>query len=394
MSRVLPVLLCLCSLAFAHISNCEALAASAPSSAVQVVYIAGGSTLTTYNIEPQTLQATQVGTLALPQSVYPNLVTSPNGQFLYYTAYQNVSDDGLTLYVYDTNASGVPAATPVQQIKAGSLAGLSVHPSGKFIYSIAMGPPNQQQQTTPFSVVRNLINPKNGKLSEPATEATYQLETGSSSNDCYFSLLGFNSEGTTMYDGIICSGPHGSGSATYNERSVDLQTGVLGPDQELYNYSYYAGSETVNVQFANNLLFAFVGYFNQGPNANLVDVYQTSNPSTPAINCTTAMLAICGDFGSALAHPSGEYVFLSGSTSVTDIGAVNLSTQQISQTSSIPYYVGKFSPDGTIVYATTYVNSTSEIELYGFDVSTGQVTQGGSLSEPSNEDAWWTTERY
>jgi hypothetical protein len=150
----------------------------------------------------------------------------------------------------------------------------------------------------------------------------------------------------------------------------------------------------VNVQFANNLLFAFVGYFNQGPNANLVDVYQTSNPSTPAINCTTAMLAICGDFGSALAHPSGEYVFLSGSTSVTDIGAVNLSTQQISQTSSIPYYVGKFSPDGTIVYATTYVNSTSEIELYGFDVSTGQVTQGGSLSEPSNEDAWWTTERY
>jgi hypothetical protein len=239
-----------------------------------------------------------------------------------------------------------------------------------------------------------MINPKNGKLDEPVTEATYQLETGSSSNDCYLSLLGFNPAGTTMYDGIICNGPHGSGSSTYNERSVNVQTGVLGPDQEVYSYSSYAGSENVNAQFANNLLFAFVGYFNQGPNANLVDVYQTSNTSTPAINCTTSMLAICGNYGDGLAHPSGQYVFLSGSTIVTDIDAVDLSTQQISQTSSIPYYIGKFSPDGTIVYAPTSTNGASEIEIYGFDVSTGQVTPGAPLIEPSDVDAWWTAERY
>jgi len=81
--------------------------------------------------------------------------------------------------------------------------------------------------TTNFAIVRNSINPANGSLSQPVTEATYTLDTGPSSNDCYLEILGFNPAGTALYDGIICSGPHGSGSETFNQRSVDLQTGAL-----------------------------------------------------------------------------------------------------------------------------------------------------------------------
>jgi hypothetical protein len=394
MFRALCFLLSLSCLAFGLDSTNEAVDTSTPSSAVQVFYLAAGSSLYTYNVNPQTLQATQVGTLTLPESVYPNLVASPNGRFLYYAAYLNDNDQGHMLYVYDTNGDGVPGTTPVQQVKAQQLSGMWVHPNGKFLYSIAVGAENQKQQTTPYSIVRNLVNSENGKLSQATSEADYTLETGSSSNNCYLWIFGFNPTGTMMYDGILCSGPHGSGSATYNQRTVDLETGALGPDQQTYSYSYYAGSEGVNVQFANNLMFAFVSYYNQGPNANLVEVYQTSNVNTPAVDCTSSMWTVCGDFTEALAHPSGQYVFLSDPTAVTDIGRVNLSTQQISQTSSIPNYVQQFSPDGSIVYGSNETNGTWDIDIYGFDVGTGQVTQGGTISEPANYAGMWTAERY
>lgn len=385
------LLFCFSAFSFAQNSS-QIVASSAPSTPVQVVYVVDGSTLTTYNVDPQTLQATTVGTLTLPQSTYPGVVTSPNGRFLYYSAYLNYSQQDHEIYVYDTNASGVPGQNPVQQLKAAHLSELVVNPSGKFLYRISVGP-TSQQFTTPYAVVRNSINPQNGKLSAPITEATYTLDSNVSGNDCYLSVLGFNAAGTTMYDGIFCSGPHGSGSTTYNQRTVDLQTGALGPDQQDYSYSYYAGSENASVHFAGNLMFAFVSYSNQGPNANLVDVYQLPNVSTPQIDCTTSMLAVCGDFIFGLAHPSGKYVFLTDPTSVTDIGAVNLSTQQITQTGSIPYEIQQFSPDGTIAYAVNDVKGALDVEIYGFNVGTGAVTQGGTISVPSDLDSWFQAER-
>jgi hypothetical protein len=385
------LLFCLSAFSFAQTSS--QISSSAPSSAVQVVYVVDGSTLTTYNVDPQTLQATAVGTLTLPESTYPDVVTSPNGRFLYYSAYLSSSQQDHEIYVYDTNASGEPSPNPVQQLKAAHLSELVVDPSGKFLYRIAVGA-TSPQLTTPYAIVRNLINVENGKLSSPITEATYTLDSNVTGNDCYLWVLGFNSAGTTMYDGIFCSGPHGSGSTTYNQRSVDLETGALGPDQQDYSYSYYAGSENASVQFAGNLMFAFVSYYNQGPNANLVDVYQLPNVTTPQINCTTSMLAVCGDFIFGLAHPSGKYVFLTDPTNVTDIGAVNLSTQQITQTSSIPYEVQQFSPNGTIAYGVNDVNGALDIEIYGFNVGTGDVRQGGTISVPSDFDSWFSAERY
>jgi len=385
-------LFCLSAFSFAQTSS-HTIASSTPSSGVQVIYVVDGSTLTTYNVDPQTLQATAVGTLTLPESTYPDVVTSTNGRFLYYSAYLSSSQQDHELYVYDTNASGVPGQNPVQQLKATHLSGLVVHPSGKFLYRISVGP-TSAQFTTPYDIVRDLINPKNGKLSAPITEATYTLDSNVSGNDCSLAILGFNVVGTEMYDGIFCYGPHASATITYNQRSVDPQTGALGPDQEVYSYSSYAASEYASVQFEANLMFAFVSYYNQGPNANLVDVYQLPNVTTPQINCTTSMLAVCGDFIFGLAHPSGKYVFLTDPTNVTDIGAVNLSTQQITETSSIPYEVQQFSPDGTIAYAVNDVNGALDIEIYGFNVDTGDVRQGGTISVPSDLDSWFSAERY
>jgi hypothetical protein len=392
MPRILCLLLCFSSFGFGQTLNRAENGASS-SSPVEVLYVIDSSTLTTYNVDQETLQATAVGTTTMPTAAYSSLLTSPNGQFLYYLT-NNSNGNDQKLYVYDTSATGVPAAAPVQTAKASQLSSPEVNPSGTFFYAAAVGPTNQQTQTTQFSIMRNVINPSNGALSAPVAAATYELETGSSSNDCYLALVGFNPAGTTMYDGIICSGPHGSGSLTYNERSVDLQTGALGPDEQVFAYSFYAGSGYADVQFENNLLFAYISPQNQGPNAESVEVYQTQPiESTPLVNCTTSMLAVCGDYGPGLAHPSGQYVFLTDSNGITDIGAVNVSTQEISEVNTLPFSVQKISPDGTIAYGVRSV-APANIEIAGFDAANGKVRVGGSLRLPPGYDSWYVAERH
>jgi hypothetical protein len=394
MSRALCLLFCLCSLAFAKTPNPGSNHASSPSSSVEVLYVLDNSTITTYNIDQQTFEPTSVGTTAMPQYKYPRLVVSPNGEFLYYLANSSFYNENLKIYVYDTDASGVPGNTPVQSMSAGQLLGIAINPTSTFFYSVAVGTPGQQYMT-PYSIVRNVIDPTTGSLSQPVTEATYQLDSDTSGNDCYLSVLGFNPAGTTMYDAILCSGPHGSGSETFNQRSVDLQTGALGPDEQLYEFSSYAGSGYVEVEFANNLMFAFIGYFNQGPNANLVDVYQTQPfVNTPLVNCTTTMLTVCGDYESAVAHPSGNYVFLGDTANVTDIDAVNLSTQQIAQVNTLPFDVGELSPDGKVAYGKNS-NSPNDVHIAGFNAANGEIKVGGSVKLPHLlYDGFVAAERY
>jgi hypothetical protein len=388
MSRVLCLLLCISSCALAQNSNTQR-NGLASSSAVQVVYTIDGSALTTYNVDPQTFQAAEVGTIALNESTYPYLITSPDGRFLYYEAVKDYSDAGRNLYVYDTNASGLPGATPVQKIDAKWLYGMAMHPSGQFLYTVAIG--SSITGFTPYAIVRYLIGQSNGKLGQNVTEASYRLESGTSY--CSPTIMGFNTAGTVLYDAVFCSYPHGTSAATYYARSVDLQTGALGPDRQLYTFNYYAGSGYENVQFRNQLMFDFVQTLFS---ANDVNIYQVHQPlGAPMVNCTSSMWTVCGNPVYGLAHLSGEYVFLFDSTTnITDIGKVNLSTRQITPTSSVAYWVRQFSPDGTIAYGENDVNGALDIEIYGFNTASGQVTQGGTINVPSDLDSWFAAERY
>lgn len=394
MWRALCLLLGFSSFAFCQTLNVNLHDAASPSSATEVVYVVDSSTLTTYNVDQQMFQATQVGTTTLPRSKYPGLVTSsPDGQFLYYLTNYGSAGSAETLYVYDTNATGVPGNSPVQAMSASQLASLTVNPAGTFLYSVAVGPTGPNLMTQ-FSIVRNAISSTTGTLSQPVTEATYDLDTDVSGNDCGPLVLGFNPAGTEMYDEISCGAPHGSGSETINQRSVDLQTGALGPDEEVYFYSYYAASGYAGVQFRNNLMFIFLQNFDQGPDTNSIDIYQTQPfSSTPLVNCTATMLSVCGDYSFALAHPSGQYVFIGSSDSATDIDAVNLSTQQITQVNSLPYGVWSLSPDGKVVYGSA-PPSARKIYISGFNAENGEVKLGGTIVLPNSLDSWFTAVRY
>jgi hypothetical protein len=394
MYRCFALMLIVCFACFALAQNPVAsLNSSQPSpsssSPVQVVYVIENSTLYIYNIDPQTLQATQVGTFTTPASTYPGLLPSPNGKILYYT---NDSQQGLQIYVYLTNASGVPNNTPEQTLTVQGLNELLIDPKGNFVYAEFEGP--QGADTTPYAIERYEMDPSTGKLSNPVVEAKYQLDSSEGGNFCSLNLMSVNPTGTELYDAILCSQPF-TLSATYNERAINASTGALGPDVQIYGWSNDSGGAE-KIQFVKNLMFDFDTPDNYGQPDELVNIYPIQpNVATPVISCGTDQYAPCGDFITGTVHPSAEYVFLTDPTSTTYIGQVNVSSRQIvPDSNSIPYEVQALSPDGTIAYGANDVNGALDIEIFGFDAATGGVTQGGTISVPSDLDSWWAAERY
>lgn len=374
--------LCVVSLSFAQ----------TPPTPLQVVYVIDGSTLTTYNIDSKTLQATQVGTTAMKQSAYPEITTSPDGHFVYYLAFQDLSQDGERLYVYSTDSSGVPGSRPAQTVTATGFQSLQMDPSGQYLYLVHEGTPGSQYTT--YTIKRYLIDPATGTLSQPVIEATYKLDSIVSATNCSLSITGMNLVGTELYDAVICSYPHGGISATYYKRTVNTQTGALGPDQQVYSFNNDSGQTNYQVQFMKNLMFVLVSP-NVYPPDNTVDVYSLSNTKNPQISCTSSMVANCASDFYEVVHPSAQYLFLiNPQTYATDIDKVELSSKQMVATSStIPYEVQQFSPDGKIAYAVNDVNGALDIEIYGFNTSNARVTAGGLIYVPSGLDPWFAAER-
>jgi hypothetical protein len=366
------------------------------SSPVQIVYAVDGSTLTTWDIDRHSLQPTQAGTTALPESTYPGIVTSPDGHYLYYTAYANLNQQGENLWVYATNPSGVPQGPPVQELAFTNMYGPSIDPAGTLAYVLSIGAVNNNNNTIPYAIIRYRRNPVTGQLSDPVTEATYNLTYAVGGESCSLGILGFSPAGDRMYDSIECFAPFGSESATYNERTVNPGNGTLGADQQVYSWqNSNGGGETI--QFVRNLFFDYVIPNNYETGDNAVNVYPIQpNATTPLIACGASMQAVCGSWELGLAHPSAQWVFLTDTENITHIEKVNLSAMQLQAApGTIPYEVQAFSPDGRIAYG---VNDTSsgalEIEIYGFSVSSGAATAGGTIDVPSDLDSWWTAERY
>lgn len=368
---------------------------SQPSPApVQIVYTLDGSTLTTYTVNAQTLQPTQAGAITVLQSVDPGVVTSPDGHFLYYTAYQDYTWDGGELYVYATDANGAPQSTPVQTLNFTSIYSPTPDPAAPWVYAVSFD--NTGTNTSPYSIVRYARNPRTGELSDPVTEATYELSTQEEGYYCSFNILGFSSDGSEIYTSANCIAPFGNNSATYYENSVNGANGKLGKQQQIYNW-YNPNSGGESIQFVKNLMFDYASPDPPDGEPEYINVYPLQpGTSTPLIQCTSSNQAVCGNYQQAITHPSGNYVFLFDQQSITEIDQVSVSAGQfIPTSSSIPYEVQQFSPDGSIAYAANDVaNNALEIQIYGFNPANAAVTPGGSIAVPSDLDSWWAVERH
>lgn len=360
----------------------------------QIVYAIEGASLITYNIDSQTFQPTQAGSTTLEQTVNPGLVASPDGHFVYYSAYQNYEQQGNTLYVYATNAAGVPQSTPVQQFDFSNMSDLFIDPTGLFAYAILTGPAGSQ--TTPYSIIGYQRDPGTGQLRNPQTEATYNLSNSVGGLTCELGLLGFSPHGDHLYDLVYCFAPTGSNADyTYSERQINTNNGSLAHDVEFYSWSNDNGGGEL-VQPVGKLLFDFVNPNPSIPEPTQVNVYPMQpHTSTPLIQCTASMQAVCGSFIAPLAHPSGQYVFIFDSTDVTDVLHVDVPNQQLTLTSSsIPYEVQQFSPDGSIAYGVSdNFEGQLSIEIYGFNTANAALTPGGTITIPTDSYPWFAVER-
>lgn len=384
MPRAAFVVLALCVFAFSLTSTAQ----------VQVVYVLDGSTLTTYDIDPQTLNANQVGTSSVTQDLSPVLTTSPDGHFVYYTDFGFTPNQGNKLWVYATDSTGSPQGPAVQELDGTYLWGLPVfNPKANFAYLFS-AVTNKQDFTT-YTVWRFAFDPTSGKLGQKQSVASYYLYSNPSGNDCAPTILGFSADGTKLYDEIGCYGPYNSSSATYNARAVNLQTGALGPDQQVFNWSNGDAGGYESVQFIKTLVFNFVTPNDFEPGVEQVNVFPLQpNTSNPIVQCDATMLEACG-YSSGVAHPSGEYVFMGVSTDSTQIDKVELGQKKIVDTGNyIPYSFGKFSPDGTLVYGYSWQNTSVYVEIYGFNAATSEVTPGGSIYLPSGFATYYVAERY
>ena len=96
---------------------------SQPSTPIQIIYTLDGTTLSTYNIDPLTLQATLAGTLTVQASLYGWIYPSSNGHCLYFVT-SNGYQSSQQIFVYATDASGVPQNPAVQTVNVNGFGGL------------------------------------------------------------------------------------------------------------------------------------------------------------------------------------------------------------------------------------------------------------------------------
>ncbi len=395
-SFVCCVLLCLGTLASAQ--NAATATAQTSPKPVQVMYLVSGTTILTYNVDPQTLKPAQVGSLTVRDAVnnpdwYPQLIAAPNDHFIYFVGYASKTQQRLWVFATDTN--GTPQLPVVQEFNVTSFNGLVVNPQSNFVYAVFEGAGSNGSYTTPWFVRSYVMDPASGKLSQSQIAATYALDNGADGTTfCYLSLLGFNSSGTHLYDEVSCSA-HGE-DGTYNERTVNLATGALGSDVEVYSWQNGNSGGGESVQFVAGQLFDFVTPFDYARGYNSVNIYPVEpSTSTPLLTCAAQMLEACG-YGGGIAHPSGKYIFSTISVDLTQIDKVELAQDRIVDTSnSVPYWVTQFSPDGTLVYGIRYGDSGGyRILVYGFNVATAAVTPGGWINlPPATSPRFVTTER-
>jgi hypothetical protein len=380
MSRA-PLLLLLCLLSLftlVQISLAQASGTSATSSAVQVLYVLEPNSILTYDVDPQTLNATQVGTLTVDNPTYAFwLRTSPDGHFLYL-----VADDAQFnqhLYVYRTNALGAPQAPPTQAMTANGLWDLQFDPRANFAYTVNRIPKSNGYQAT-FTLKRFLVDPNTGRITQPVVQEKYVLDVDPSGQDCWVNVVGFDPRATMLYDAVVC-GNRDTEGATYYERTLNAQTGALGPDVQIYNWLDGSGGFEW-VEFIGGLMFDLVSPndFQQG--INYVNIYpRVPNTSQPILSCTANMLEECG-YDSGHVHPSGKYLFMQASSNTYEIEKVELGQKKIVDTgnSILLDWFSQFSPNGSLVYgATTSSSSGYTIQIYGFDADTGTAATGGTI---------------
>jgi hypothetical protein len=192
------------------------------STTIDVLYVQQNDSILTYNVDPQSGEVKQVG-YPLTLNARNNslgIVPSPTDRFLNVLWFDGSNKEHL--WVYATDACGVPQSKPVQQLSPTSVAQFQADPNGKFDYALRLWTDKNGEY---FSDIRLFtVNSSTGKLTEsPLVQGRY-------GPSYYYTagLYGFNAGGSKLYDTWNVD-VDGEASSTYYYRTADPNTGTLGP---------------------------------------------------------------------------------------------------------------------------------------------------------------------
>ncbi|MGC1373796.1 MAG: hypothetical protein WA824_16800 [Candidatus Sulfotelmatobacter sp.] len=359
--RPLALSLISVGLLFAVTSTCTA------ETPLEVLYVQLNTNILTYNVDPTTLQATQVGQpLSLPgYEGYAQLIAAPNDHFVYVLTGSDSTQ--ISLSVYATDSSGVPQAPAIQSFAPAAILQFVIDPNGKFAYMVKYTTNSEGQYL--YDTRLFTINASTGELTE---SPQVQFEYGPS-NYCVPVLAGFYPNGSQIEYDIWCT--PSSISATFYKRSINLQTGDLGSATEFFSYD--DNDPAVN---SDGILLSPRSFndLNVTNNQTSLRIYPLTGGKTPLIDCTSAMLSACGQAYQFWQDPSGQYLLLSLS-GTTEIVKIDFASKQIVDTGSGFDLAPVFSPDDLLLYGVSE-GPSQYVVISGFDVNTGGLTTGEEIT--------------
>jgi hypothetical protein len=347
-------------------------AQAAPQSPVDVAYVVSSSGIETYNVDLQTGQPTDLGlTVVVPPN--PTVVPSANGQFLYVFG----TDPGTgaqQLWVYATNSMGVPQSTPIQQLDFADTYSFNIDPNETIAYG-AETKLNSQGET--LAAIRLFtIDPATGLVTEsPKAAAKYPTNGPCKSIlDSVSFGIGFHSSETKLYDGWSCDF-HESGTVSFYTRSVNQNTGALGPDVEIFAWGISTGGGYDVVDFTPRLLIDFHVPNDYQQGVSSVNVYPPTGGNSPLFSCDASMLEACGYGTSINVDPLGNNIFIRIASDTAEITKLEVAAKKIVATAYYVPPVIAFSPDDKLVYTQNYgLSNPYVLPIYTFDPATGAVT--------------------
>jgi len=168
-----------------------------------------------------------------------------------------------------------------------------------------------------------------------------------------------------------------SSSATFYERSIDAETGEWGTSSEFYSVAdNNNGIDGDEVRLSSRS----INDLNVLNTQTSVQIYPPAGGETPLIDCTSTMLAVCGEASQFWQDISGQYLLLLVNGNM-EIVRVDLANKQIVDTGNSIDQTPSFSPDDAILYGTAF-GPGSYVQIYRFNESTGGSLWAAKLRSP------------
>jgi hypothetical protein len=164
-------------------------------------------------------------------------------------------------------------------------------------------------------------------------------------------------------------------SETFYKRTINSETGEWGPSSEFYSFDdNNDGINSDEVRLSSRSL----NDLNLLNTQTSVRIYPPMGGKTPLIDCTSTMLAACGEASQFWQDISGQYLFLSLNGNM-EIVKVDLASKRIVDTGSSINLTPNFSPDDAILYGVAQ-GSESYVQIYGFNKNNGGLTLGDQIT--------------